>query len=160
MTPNQNQAAKELHITHLCDAPQAVVFKAWTDPEQLKHWYAPDGCTIDIIAMDVKEGGTFRTCIHNPQYGDCWCKGEYLEVIAPEKLVFSIYLTDADGNALDGSGKDENWPGIILTTVVFTALGDKCSFTLHQTVNEELAKQTGAYQSWFQMFDNLDKLIR
>ncbi|MEO7215919.1 SRPBCC domain-containing protein [Mucilaginibacter sp.] len=155
---NTETKPKEVWISHLCDAPRELVFKAWTDPEQLKHWYAPDGCTIDIFSMDVTPGGTFQTCIHNPTYGDCWCKGEYLEVVFPEKLVFSMYITDSDGNRLADSGKDEKWPGVIITTVTFKAIGAKCSFTLHQTVSEELAKQTGAYQSWLQMFSNLDDL--
>ena len=156
---NAKAKRKEVLISHLCDAPREIVFKAWTDPEQLKYWYAPNGCTIDILSMDVKTGGTFQTCIHNPTYGDCWCKGEYLEVDAPGKLVFSIYITDPEGNRLADSGKDEKWPGTIITTVIFKAIGNKCSFTLHQTVAEELAKQTGAYQSWLQMFSNLDKLV-
>ncbi|OOQ58716.1 SRPBCC family protein [Mucilaginibacter pedocola] len=159
MEQNKATATKEVWISHLCDAPREVVFKAWTNPEQLKQWYAPDGCTIDILHMDVRPGGTFQTCIHNPVYGDCWCKGEYLEVAEPEKLMFSIYITDPKGNRLEDSGKDEKWPGTIITTVTFKAIGNQCSFTLHQTVAEELARQTGAYQSWLQMFGNLDKII-
>jgi len=42
---------KDLFITHLFDAPRELVFGAWTDPEHLKHWYAPEGCTIESKAL-------------------------------------------------------------------------------------------------------------
>ena len=51
---------KELLITHLFDAPITAVFEAWTDPEKLKHWYAPDGCTIAYKSIEVKPGGRFH----------------------------------------------------------------------------------------------------
>ena len=44
---------KELLITHLFDATTDVVFKAWTDPEMLKYWYAPDGCSIEFKSITV-----------------------------------------------------------------------------------------------------------
>nr|WP_245645537.1 SRPBCC domain-containing protein [Niabella ginsenosidivorans] len=50
---------KELLITHLFDAPVKLVFDAWTDPEKLRRWYAPDGCTIEYKSIDVKKGGAF-----------------------------------------------------------------------------------------------------
>ena len=48
MEQNNNQQEKELFITHLFNAPRELVFEAWTDPEKLIHWYAPDGCTIEF----------------------------------------------------------------------------------------------------------------
>lgn len=148
---------KELLITHLFDAPREVVFKAWTDPEHLKHWYAPDGCTIEFKSIEAKQGGEFHSCIHDPIHGDCWIKGTYHEVAFPEKLVLSMVLSNEQGdhvNALN-AGKPEDWPEAIITTVTFTPIGDQTKVTLHQTVAEEEAKKTGAYQSWFSMFDRL-----
>lgn len=81
---------KELLITPLFDAPRETVFRAWTDPEQLKVWYAPDSCTIEYRHIEVSPGGNFHSCIHEPEHGDCWITGTYLEVTSPEKLVFTI----------------------------------------------------------------------
>jgi uncharacterized protein YndB with AHSA1/START domain len=152
---------KELHITHLFDAPRELVFKAWTDSGQLVHWYAPDGCSIEFKSIDVKENGTFHSCIHDPVHGDCWIKGVYKEVIFPEKLVFSMVLTNEAGISVKSleAGKPEDWPEAILTTVSFSAIGNQTKLTLHQTVSEEDAKQTGAYQSWIKMFDRLNGLL-
>jgi len=78
--------SKELLITHLFDAPIGVVFEAWTDPEKLKLWYAPDGCTIEYKFIEIKQGGQFHSCIHDPLHGDCWIIGTYLEILPPKSL--------------------------------------------------------------------------
>ncbi|ACU05319.1 Activator of Hsp90 ATPase 1 family protein [Pedobacter heparinus DSM 2366] len=155
------QSKKELFITHLFDAPREVVFRAWTDPEQLKHWYAPDGCTIEFKTIDVRETGSFHSCIHDPVHGPCWIKGIYKEVIFPEKLVFSMILSNekAEDVRAIAAGKPEEWPEEILTTVTFTSIGQQTKLAIHQTVDEAEAKKTGAYQSWIKMFNKLAALI-
>lgn len=155
------EKSKELFITHLFDAPRELVFQAWTDPLQLKHWYAPDGCTIEFKSITIKEGGTFHSCIHDPIHGECWIKGVYQEVIFPEKLVFTGVLTNEQGENVQSTeaGKPEDWPVEIITTVLFKAIGNQTSLSIHQTVPEEDAKRTGAYQSWIKMFNRLNQLI-
>lgn len=153
---------QDLLITYLFNAPPELVFNAWTDPKQLKHWYAPDGCTIDFKSIDVKVGGEFHSCIHDPIHGDCWIKGVYQEVIVPDKLVFSMVLSNEHGDLVtaNDAGKSTDWPQAIITTVIFTHIGSQTKVTLHQTVAEIEAKKTGAYQSWFSMFDRLNAILR
>lgn len=147
---------KELLITHLFDAPIDRVFDAWTDPEKLKHWYAPDGCTIEYKSIEVKEGGRFHYAIHHPLHGEAWVTGVYLEIQPPEKLVFTIQLSDENGRALAPSAE---WPGEILTTVTFESIGNKTEATIHEAVSEDKAKETGAYQGWIEMFKKLNRLL-
>lgn len=150
---------QELLITHLFDAPIREVFDAWTNPEKLRHWYAPDGCTIEFKSIDVKQGGQFHSCIHDPVHGDCWIRGTYLEIRPPEKLSFTMQLSNESGRISDASeaGKPAGWPQEILTTVSFEAIGNRTKTTIHQTVSEEEAKKTGAYQSWIKMFNKLNQ---
>jgi len=152
---------KELLISHLFDAPQNIVFQAWTDPQTLKHWYAPDGCTIEFRSIEVKTGGHFHSCIHDPIHGDCWITGTYLEVSPPEKLVFTMVLSDENARPSTAlqAGKPEEWPKEIITTVTFEPIGEQTKTTIHQTVAEEEAKKTGAYQSWIKMFNKLNHLL-
>ncbi len=153
---------KELLITHLFDAPQALVFEAWTNPTHLKQWYAPEGCTIEFKSIEVRVGGEFHSVINDPVHGECWIKGRYQEVIVPEKLVFSMILSNENGDNVSANeaGKSEEWPEAIKTTITFTAIGKQTKVTLHQTVAEIEAKKTGAYQSWFSMFDRLSFLLK
>jgi uncharacterized protein YndB with AHSA1/START domain len=152
---------KELLITHFFDAPVKVVFEAWTDPEKLKRWYAPDGCTIEYKSIEVKQGGQFHSCIHDPLHGDCWIIGTYLEISQPEKLVFTMQLSNERGDMTDAltAGKSTEWPAKILTTVVFESIGNQTKAMIHQTVSEEEAKKTGAYQSWINMFNKLNQQL-
>lgn len=152
---------KELLITHLFDAPPALVFNCWTDPAQLQQWYAPDGCTIEFKALDMRLGGEFHSCIHDPVHGECWIKGKYQEIVFPEKLVFSMILSNEQGDVVTASeaGKAEEWPQALVTTVTFEAIGEQTKLTLHQTVAEKEAKKTGAYQSWFSMFNKLQGIL-
>lgn len=152
---------KELLISHLFDASRETVFRAWTDPEQLKHWYAPDGCTIEFKSIDIKPGGFFHSCIHDPVHGDCWITGTYLEIAHLQKLVFTMVLSDEEGRNTNAqeAGKPEDWPAEIMTTVTFEPVGERTKVTIHQTVSEEEAKKTGAYQSWIKMFNKLNHLL-
>lgn len=152
---------KELLITHWFDASIEVVFDAWIDPEKLKRWYAPDGCTISYKRIEIREGGRYHSCVHDPVHGDCWIVGTYLEIIPPEKLTFTMQLSNERGEMADAlsAGKDSQWPAEILTTVTFESAGSQTKVTLHQTVSEAEAKKTGAYQSWIKMFNKLNQQL-
>lgn len=151
----------ELLISHLFDAPREAVFKAWTDPEKLKHWYAPDGCTIEFKSIEVSKGGKFHYCIHDPVHGACWIIGEYLEVLENERLVFTMQMSNSAGDAVSSlaNGKVEDWPERQIATVDFTPIERRTKLTIHQTVDENKAKETGAYQSWIKMFNKLNAMI-
>jgi len=152
---------KEVLITHLFNAPVDLVFKSWTDPELLVNWYAPDGCTIEYKFIDVKEGGSFHSCIHDPVHGECWIVGTYNEVVFGKKLVFTMALSNQAGELVESvdAGKSEDWPKETITTVTFEPFGNQTKLTLHQTAPEAEAKKTGAYQSWIKMFNRLNGLI-
>lgn len=152
---------EDLLITHLFDAPRELVFDAWTDPRHLEHWYAPDGCTIEFKSLEIKTGGKFHSCIYDPVHGACWIIGVYQEIKFPEKLVFTMELSNEQGIAVSATeaGKSKDWPPAIVTTVTFDRVGEQTKLTLHQTVAEAEAKKTGAYQSWFSMFDRLNAVL-
>ena len=51
---------REIVISRLIDAPQELVFDAWTDPEQVVQWWGPRGFTTTTHKMEVKPGGVWR----------------------------------------------------------------------------------------------------
>lgn len=157
MTAAPTATDREVLITRVFDAPRELVFQAWTDPEHLQSWYAPRGCTIRFAALDLRQGGAFHSCIHTPDGHDCWCKGTYLEVVAPERIVFTMAIADAHGNLVGPveAGMDPGWPRETTVTVTFAEQGARTKLTLHQTVSEDLARRTGAYPSWLDMLDRL-----
>lgn len=148
---------QEVVITRVFDAPRELVFKAWTDPEHLVHWFAPNGCTIHFREIDLRPGGAFHSCVRIPDGKGCWCAGVYREIVAPERIVFTMAIADEEGNLLGPveAGMDPDWPRETVVTVTFAEHGGQTRLTLHQTVSESLAKRTGAYPSWLQMLDRL-----
>ncbi|MES3019646.1 MAG: SRPBCC domain-containing protein [Bacteroidota bacterium] len=152
----------QVHITRVFDAPRELVFNAWIDPAQLLKWYAPTGCSISFPRIDVKNGGTFLSCIVIPNGKECWCTGTYREVIYPERIVHTMSVSDENGNLISAeeAGMDPEWPEETTLTITFEELDGKTKLTLHQTVSETLAKRTGAYPSWLIMFDRLTDLLK
>lgn len=158
---NIQKADEEVQLSHVFDAPRETVFRAWTDPEQLLKWFSPQGTRITYKKIDIHTGGTYHSCIHDPVHGECWCKGTYIEVTFPEKLVYTIEMTDENGNDVNPiqGGKNENWPAKTLLTITFTEVDEKTHLSLHQTVSADLAKRTGALPSWISMLEKLASLL-
>ena len=50
----------EVFIEQTSNASAEKVFNAWTDPEKLMKWYAPDGCTVLFKKIKVETGGEFH----------------------------------------------------------------------------------------------------
>lgn len=144
-------------ITRIFDAPRELVFRAWTDPEHLVQWYAPLGCSIEYRQIEIRERGTFHSCIRTPDGFHCWCVGEYQEIVVPEKIVCTMAIANADGDRIQpvDAGHDPDWPAETVLTVTFAEQNGKTKLTLHQNVRESVAKRTGALPSWNQMLDRL-----
>jgi uncharacterized protein YndB with AHSA1/START domain len=153
--------ARTLRIERRFDAPRELVFDAWTRPEQLMQWYAPHGCTIQLVQLDARPGGRFHWCIQNPSFGDCWCVGEYQEIVRPERIVYTLATADSAGNEIEPvqAGHDPRWPRATLVTVTLADVRGSTRLTLEQNVQESLAKHTGAHPSWLQMLDRLAELV-
>jgi len=154
-------AAGTLRIERMFDAPRERVFEAWMRPEQLAQWYAPRGCTIDILKLDTRPGGRFHWCIRNPSFGDCWCVGVYKEIVRPERIIFTLATADSEGNEIEPAqaGHDPRWPRESLVKVTLEDVRGSTRLTLEQNVLQSLAKHTGAHPSWLEMLDRLAGLV-
>lgn len=152
---------KQVDISYTYDFPVADVFEAWTNPLFLPQWYAPNGCTIEFKNLDIRVGGSFHSCIHNPEFGDCWCIGTYLEIIPGEKIIYSLINADEKGTPIDPAqaGMHPGWPAETTVTVTFSEVSGKTLVNLKQTAPEHVAKKTGAYQSWLQMFERMQTFV-
>jgi len=70
-------------------APPDVVFEAWINPEQVKHWYGPDGFSLTTHEMDVRPGGLWRYTMHGPDGRDYKNKIIFDIVDRPRLLTYS-----------------------------------------------------------------------
>jgi uncharacterized protein YndB with AHSA1/START domain len=113
------------------------------------------------VRLDVREGGGYHWCIHDPSFGECWTIGTYLEVRRPERLVFTSIIADANGTPRtpESQGHDPDWPPQTIIRVTFMERGSRTVVTLEQDVSERLAKRTGAHPSWLQMLKRLGQQL-
>jgi uncharacterized protein YndB with AHSA1/START domain len=124
-------STQEITITRVFDAPRELVWKAWTEPDQLAQWWGPLGWTnrLETIEMDVRPGGAFRvTSVSDEDGTEMTTSGAYREVLEPERLV------------LEEPGKDA-WHENAVSVVTLTDLGDgRTEIVLHATIQttEEL----------------------
>jgi uncharacterized protein YndB with AHSA1/START domain len=100
---DDNGSQDALVIERSFDAPVDLIWQMWTDPEHFSAWYGPDGATIPVAKMDVSVGGTRLVCmeVRTPDGPmQMWFAGEYREVVENERLVYSEYISDENGNVI------------------------------------------------------------
>lgn len=78
---------REIVMTRIFDAPRELVFEAHTKPEHLTRWWGPRGFTLPGCEMDFRPGGTYRFVSRGPDGAEYVFKGEYREIVPPERLV-------------------------------------------------------------------------
>lgn len=143
------------------DAPRSLVYEAWTTQEHLLHWFAPRGCQVRFPKFDFQVGGWFHSCIQTPDGSECWCKGQYRRIEEPQLIEFTMVISNAAMETLTArdAGMDPDWPQETLVTVTLEDHRGGTRLTLRQTVDEALAKQTGAHPSWLAMLDRLSERV-
>ena len=57
---------REVTATRIFDAPRALVWRAFTDPDHLKHWWGPNGFTCTFHEFDLRPGGAWHFIMHGP----------------------------------------------------------------------------------------------
>lgn len=160
-------AKRELTITRTFDVPREKVWKAWTDPEQLRQWWAPRGFTNPTVQLDLRVGGElYIVMLAGEELGKMSgmkapMRGTFTEVVAPDpsnssgqaKLVFSNSALDENGKVLL-SGE---------TSVTFEDVGGKTKLTV-RTSAEGTAPGTdmmlaGMEQGWNEQTDKLGEFL-
>jgi uncharacterized protein YndB with AHSA1/START domain len=68
--------------------PRAVVWKAWSEPEQLQRWWGPKGCAIQVARFEFRPGGFFHYAMHFDNGPTMWGRFNYREITAPASLVW------------------------------------------------------------------------
>ena len=143
----------ELVLTRLIKAPRHSLFRAWTEPELLKQWFAPHPCTVPVAETDVRPGGTSLIVMRVPDGKEMPCHGVYLEVVKDERLVF----TDAFTKAWYPSAKP-----FMTVIITFEDEADGTRYTArvrHWTAEDKTThEKMGFHQGWALCTDQLAAL--
>lgn len=160
------QRCKPFIISREFHASRALVWKAWTEREQMMQWFGPKGCTIPVAKMDFRVGGEFHYCMRTPDGNEMWGKWIFREIVAPEKIVLANSFSDAAGN-LQRPPFPGAWSLQMLTETRFTEREGKTTITLKwfplDASTEEIqtfnAMHGSFAQGWAGTFEQLEAYL-
>ncbi|MHB8286573.1 MAG: SRPBCC family protein [Caulobacteraceae bacterium] len=149
-TTVERTSDREIVATRSFDAPAQVVFEAWTTPELIMRWWAPEAFGIAFLSCetDVRTGGSYRFVFgHAASEQPMAFFGRYIEVTPPARLVWT-------------NEEDENGA---VTTVTFAEKDGKTQVVVHDLYPSKEALDgavaSGSTGGWPQQFEQLDDLL-
>jgi uncharacterized protein YndB with AHSA1/START domain len=148
-SPTGAEAGPGITMTRVFDAPRERVWKEWTEPERFADWYGGSEAEVPVstVSMDVRQGGAWRaTMFAGPDRREIHWKGEYREVVEPERLVFTV--SDRPGDEYE------------LVIVVLNDLGDgRTEMVFQQRGGMSAEQYERAGQGWSGFFDRMAKRL-
>jgi len=157
----------EFVITRNFDAPRTRVWQAWTEVEQLKHWWGPKGFALRSCSMDLRPGGLFHYGMQTPNGQDIWGRWILGEIVAPERLTFVVSFSDERGGVTRNPWASD-WPLETLSTLTLAEQAGRTVLTLtgvpvNATDDERRAFEAGfasMRQGWTGTLDQLEAHLK
>jgi uncharacterized protein YndB with AHSA1/START domain len=87
------QSSTTLVLRRTFEASRERVFRAWITPRALEEWFRPGGVRMTVRSLDARVGGSFHFDLENGSS----IIGTYLQIVPPEKLVFTWSAGAAPG---------------------------------------------------------------
>jgi uncharacterized protein YndB with AHSA1/START domain len=118
---------REIVLTRSFEAPRALVYEAFSKPEHVGQWWGPAGATLPVCEMDFRPGGRWRFVSHESDGNDYAFRGEYREIVPPERIVWTFEFEGMPGHvsveSIDFQERDGTTT--ITTTTVFDSVEDR-----------------------------------
>lgn len=143
-------AAAGITIVRVFDATRGLVWREWTEPQRFADWFGGPGSEVPVstVSMDLRPGGAWSatTLGYGPDRRDVVWRGEYLEIIEPERLTFTICGVISE-------------PDVV--TVVLTDLGDgHTEMLFRQRGGRTPTEYDHAGDGWSREFDRIAEQLR
>jgi uncharacterized protein YndB with AHSA1/START domain len=90
----------EVVVTRRLEASRERVWRAWSDPEEVRRWWGPQGFSSPICRMDFREGGTTLVSMRSEQGFEIHNTWTYDSIQPTSRIEFVQRFADADGNAM------------------------------------------------------------
>lgn len=131
-----------MRIRRIIPATKERVFRAWTEPAQLKRWWSiGEGWRTLFAEIDLRVGGKFALGNKPPDADMLLITGEFLVVDPPDKLAYTWRF--------QGTNPEEN-----IITVEFHGRGEKTEVVV---THEQSSKEMGpsALAGWRAALESL-----
>jgi uncharacterized protein YndB with AHSA1/START domain len=147
---------REIVVFRTYAVPRDLVWRAWTDPQSITHWWGPIGFSTTTHHMDMRPGGTWRFTMHGPDGRDYENQIVYDEVVPHSRLTYHHA----------GVGRDESVH--FHSTVTFDEVREGTRLTVRMVfpsteARDQCERDYGAVEGGLQtvtrLGDHLDKHI-
>ena len=129
-------------------APRALVFRACTEPSELRKWWGPRDFTAPSIEMDLRPGGSYRIAMQPPDGDMFYLAGEFVEVDPPARLAYTFRWEDPDPDDRE-----------TLVTLSFGDLGESTEVLFTQGAFATEERRALHDQGWTDGFERLQELL-
>jgi uncharacterized protein YndB with AHSA1/START domain len=118
---------REIVIERVFDAPRELVFKMFTDPTAIPRWWGPLALSTTVEKMEPWPGGAWRFVQRGPDGGEFAFRGEYREVVPPERIVSTFEFEGFAGHVmLDTTTFEEHHGQTRMTnTLLYASVEDR-----------------------------------
>ena len=132
---SSDNSTHDMIVTRTFDAPVERVWQAWSDPEQVKRWWGPQGFSSPLCRMDFREGETTLVSMRSDEGWEVFNTWTYRSIQPMEKIEFVARFADADGNQVRPAdlGLPPTIPDEVPHEVTFSRIDDA---TTEMTVHE------------------------
>jgi uncharacterized protein YndB with AHSA1/START domain len=157
---------RDLVLEREIDVPPALVWAAWTKPEELMQWFCPRPWKTVECEIDLRPGGIFRTVMQSPEGvnmpGGSGC---YLEVVENRRLVWTSALAPGYRPVPpEEASKDGCGVGAFTAAILMEAKGKGTKYramAIHATPEESKAHEAmGFHDGWGAALDQLVELCK
>jgi uncharacterized protein YndB with AHSA1/START domain len=128
-------------------APEKV-WRAWTDPQAIRHWWGPGGGEpVSVADLDVRVGGRYRVVFGGADGNAHEVQGVYREVVPNRRLVFTW-----------------TWPRTTperesLIVITLTQVGNGTELVFRHEQFFDQAARDGHQRGWGYSFANLERYL-
>lgn len=88
-----SESSLDFIVSRLIKAPRSIVWEVWSVPEYLEQWWVPKPMTAKLTDFDFRQGGSFDLQMADPEGGESFVTGAFLELVPEERIVFTTALT-------------------------------------------------------------------
>ena len=138
---------EEFVLSRVLDAPRDLVWKCFTDPERMRHWWGPKGFKVIASKMDLRPGGIYHYGLQAPNGEAVWGKFVFREIVPQERMVLITSFSDEKGGTTRHPG-NESWPLEMLSTFTFEdAPAGKTKFTVRWSPHNATEAEAKTFDS-------------
>lgn len=149
-------ANKKIKVAREFDAPQEMVWKAWTESKLLDQWWAPKPWKANTKSMDFREGGRWLYYMQGPDGSRHYCRVDFKSITANKVFVAESSFCDENGNSQD------SLPGMLWkNTFTKFSEGTKVEVEISFASESDLEKilEMGFKEGFASAQNNLDELL-